>query len=84
MKPQKFIIYDNTIILGRVNLHKQLLPENYNQNLVQGGGLFILNKENKTVTLYGTSHDFGPFNKILANQTPFENNQLNDFNRIIQ
>lgn len=78
MKPSKFIIYGNEILLGRVNFHKDLLPEGYNIGIVRGGGLFILNHEDRTIKLYGESFDFGPFNPDVIPNC-FLPNKLKDY-----
>lgn len=57
----KFIIYDNKLLLGKVNRHKELLPKDFKYELIYGGGQFELNREEKTITLFGKSYDFGRF-----------------------
>ena len=61
MLPLKFIIYDDELLLGRVKFHRNLLPDDFDHRLVYGGGMFELDHENKTVNLFGRSHDFGRF-----------------------
>jgi len=50
---QKFVIVDNLILVGRVQLHKDLHPAPL------GGGLWFWDQDKNILYLYGTSHDFG-------------------------
>ena len=63
MKPKKFLIYGNELLLGRVNLHKHLLPDNADYSKIWGGGMFEVDRENKVLKLYGESMDFGRFSE---------------------
>lgn len=52
----KFIIdVAGDVILGKVERHHELSDEEG----IRGGGMFNLDKETKTVTFSGNSHDFG-------------------------
>lgn len=53
----KFIITDNQIRLGHVAFHKDLANKDAK---IDGGGLFHIDNDWKTLRLYGESHDFGP------------------------
>ena len=66
MKEDKFILYDGKILLGRVVLHRHLLPRGFQMPLVHGGGFFSLDLDSKTVTLYGRSGEFGRFDSVSA------------------
>lgn len=66
MRENKFILYDGKILLGKVVLHRHLLPKNFQMSLVHGGGFFSLDRDSKTVTLYGRSGEFGGFNRTSA------------------
>lgn len=57
----KFIIetddeLGDCLIISKCTYHKQLV---INADKVKGGGWFDFDRENKTFTLYGDSHDFG-------------------------
>jgi len=78
MKPQKFIIYGNEILLGRVSYHKELLPDKPNYRLIFGGGLFKIDHEEKTITLYGESMDFGKYCQEKLKECSFPSN-LKDY-----
>jgi hypothetical protein len=80
---QKFIIYDDEIIIGRVGLHKELLPKDSDPEKIFGGGLFTIDREKKNVHLYGKSEDFGHFDKEKAEILPFDRLYLKDFTRTI-
>lgn len=81
MKPQKFMIYGNMIYLGRVNLHRELLPPNPDYSQIFGGGMFELDNENKTIRMYGYSSDFGSFCPKRAADLPFEDSRIQDYRR---
>lgn len=53
---QKFIIEGNNLIIAKCTFHKQLVTD---KEQVKGGGMWEWNRENKTIMLYGDSHDFG-------------------------
>jgi len=57
---KKWIINDNTLIVGDVQYHRDLLP---NHKGTIGGGLWHYDKETNTLVLYGQSHDFGRVSK---------------------
>jgi hypothetical protein len=82
MLPNKFLIYDNEILLGRVEYHKHLLPDNFDMSLIYGGGRFILNYEDRTISLYGESFDFGKFDRELVFQCNLPD-KLKDFKIIL-
>jgi hypothetical protein len=56
----KFIICDNTVILGHVEFHKDLIPKNKGKDdcTILGGGWWYFDKPNNTLYLYGSSTDF--------------------------
>jgi len=62
----KFMIYGDKILIGRVRYHKELLPVDIDYSIVHGGGEFRLNKEAKEIVIWGSSFDFGDFNRELA------------------
>lgn len=51
----KFIVEGNNLILSKCTYHKQLCN---NEENVKGGGWFKI-KDDKTIILGGSSHDFG-------------------------
>ena len=51
---QKFVIVDSLIMVGRVQLHKNLHPSPL------GGGYWFWDQDKNILYLYGTSHEFGP------------------------
>ena len=59
-KRSLFIVEDGKIKIGKVRFHKDLAE---NKDNVRGGGEFKLNKDDRTFTLFGKSHDFGPADK---------------------
>jgi len=63
---QKFILYDGEIRLGRVSLHKELLPDGHDLTKVKGGGWFEIDTESKRLILSGKSFDFGPYDQEAA------------------
>ena len=83
MKYPKFIIYDNKIILGKVQRHKDMLPDNADMSLLSGGGFFSIDRKNKIVILGGKSFDFGKFDIEKAQEAEFENKQLAGYKREI-
>lgn len=54
----KFIISDGDIVIGKVTYHKQLVWDK-DTEIISGGGWFTINSDDKTITFYGDSHDFG-------------------------
>jgi len=56
LKP-KFIIENGYIIIGKCELHIDMVKEPKN---IAGGGWFHWNDEDKSFLLYGGSADFGP------------------------
>jgi len=52
----KFIVEGDSLIIGKCTYHKQLAT---NIADVKGGGFWEWNRDNKTIMLYGDSHDFG-------------------------
>jgi hypothetical protein len=52
----KFIINDNTLIIGDVQYHNELLKKH---ELTIGGGYFEIDLKMKIVLLYGYSSEFG-------------------------
>jgi len=56
MKQPKFIICDNTLITGVVELHKDLVKKQ--MCTIDGGGFWHMVKEDNVMILYGTSQDF--------------------------
>ena len=83
LKPQKFMIYGDRILLGRVNLHRELLPPNPDYTKIYGGGMFEIDRENKVIRLHGYSSDFGSFCPKLVANLPFEDNRLQGYEREI-
>lgn len=66
----KFIIetspeFGDYIVIGKCTYHKELSRDIAN---IKGGGWWIIDKEESTFTLYGSSEDFGKarFGDILA------------------
>lgn len=56
----KWIIEDNSLIIGKVSFHRQLAQ---NVNNVKGGGWFEYDSETNAFILYGRSEDFGMVSK---------------------
>ena len=85
MKHNKFIVYDNKIIVGRVRFHKELLPNNHDRELINGGGLFEIDQENKFFIIIESSKsfDFGKYPETILN-LDFENEKLNSFTKVYQ
>ena len=52
----KFIVEDGCIILSKVTYHKELVT---NKELVKGGGSWKFDDDYKTISFFGSSHDFG-------------------------
>ena len=55
---KKFIIQDNTLRLGNVDMHHELKNKQSESRII-GGGYWYLDKEKHTLYLYGKSIDFG-------------------------
>lgn len=59
----KFIIVDDNetkvLILMKVSYHKEILERCEPHCIIKGGGFFKINVEEKTLTFYGESADFG-------------------------
>lgn len=53
----KFIIYGDTLLMGCVDHHKDLLFNGFDRHLVKGGGMYEIN--NDILYLYDKSYDFG-------------------------
>jgi len=51
----KFMIYGDKILIGRVRYHKELLPVDIDYSIVHGGGEFRLDKEAKEIVVWGSS-----------------------------
>jgi hypothetical protein len=83
MKLQKFLIYDNEILIGKVGFHRELLPPNFKMELIFGGGSWEINHEEKTINLNGYSQEFGGFCIERAKDLPFERSYFKDYKRII-
>jgi len=52
----KFIVEGDCLIMSAVSFHKELSTV---KNRVKGGGWYKMDEENKTITFYGRSYDFG-------------------------
>jgi|SRR5215217_1311866 len=52
----KWIIQGDTLIIGKVTFHKELVWDSPLR--VRGGGLFHYDRDTSSFYLYGTSHDF--------------------------
>jgi hypothetical protein len=65
MEVRKFIIYDNQIRMGLVELHVDLLPKGFDRSLVKGGGRWEYKPDTfgNKVFFFGHSFDFGPCTK---------------------
>ena len=55
---RKFIIQDNTLKLGNVDMHYELKNKEGDIKVI-GGGYWYLDKDKTTIYLYGKSIDFG-------------------------
>lgn len=53
---QKFIVEGDNLIIAKCTFHKQLATD---KEQVKGGGMWEWDRENKTIMLYGDSHEFG-------------------------
>ena len=84
LKRPKFIIYKGEIRLGLVIFHKDLLPESYDKSLVAGGGTFVIDKENESITFSGKSYDFGKFDEELVLTAPIYHPRLGKYERIVE
>lgn len=60
---QKFIINDNVLIIGHVDLHEQLLRGGLERNKTVGGGYWCKDYKTNTFYFYGKSIDFGSVTK---------------------
>jgi hypothetical protein len=80
----KFMIYDNVIIVGKVEFHQDLLPKDFDMSKVYGGGMFDILNENKKIILYGKSEKFGRFCQERANSFPFEDSRIQDYERVVK
>ena len=70
----KFILFSypgtplvGTFIYGLVGQHKELIP---GYGKVHGGGWYSLDSDARTITLYGSSGDYGPANLAFLNRIP--------------
>lgn len=70
----KFILFSypgtplvGTFIYGMVGQHKELIP---GYGKVHGGGWYSLDSDARTITLYGSSGDYGPANLAFLNRIP--------------
>lgn len=52
----KWIIEDDCLIIGKCQFHKELAIDH---SKVKGGGWYHIDTDNKSITLYGSSDDFG-------------------------
>lgn len=52
----KFIIEDDSLIMGKVNYHRDLATD---KSKVKGGGWFKYDKDTNTFIFYDSSFDFG-------------------------
>lgn len=62
-----------TFVYGEVWQHKDLLEAWQQRNgycKVHGGGWYLLDKERKTITLYGSSGDYGEPKLAFLNRIP--------------
>jgi len=57
----KFIIVNDMVILGKVELHEDLLQEGEVCNF--GGGTWVYDSYNYTIVFSGKSYGFGEFDK---------------------
>lgn len=82
MKHNKFIVYDNKIIVGKVRFHKELLPDNHNPELINGGGLFEIDPKQEFFFILedSKSFDFGKYPDSILN-LQFEDERFNDYER---
>lgn len=67
----KFIHNETDIAFGRVRFHKDLVEPHHIENPI-GGGEFKFSRQEKTLRLFGASHDFGKYDielvkKIIEN-----------------
>jgi hypothetical protein len=67
---KKWIINNNKLILGDVELHKDLISKNNDINKTLGGGYWYYNKDTNIIYFWGESFDFGQVTK-----KEFENSQ---------
>lgn len=82
MKVPKFIIENDMLIMGIVELHMDLvLTDDFS---VKGGGWWHNDKENKIIYFYSKSYDYGRFNpedlqKIFTNKSCRQSQKLKDY-----
>lgn len=64
MEVRKFIVINDTVIFGLVELHSDLIPESYNIKPI-GGGMWEYNETKfpNKIFFFGKSHDFGRVSK---------------------
>ena len=73
---RKFTIYDNEVLIGVVNYHKDLLPKGYDPDKVAGGGMWDSLPEKKEITFFGQSFDFGPFDREALKRGDYKFSEL--------
>lgn len=61
----KFIHSEDDIAFGRVVFHKDLVKPHHIENPI-GGGEFSFSHQEKTLRLFGASHDFGKYNEDIV------------------
>lgn len=54
----KFIITNGILVIGKVTYHRDLIWDKETE-VITGGGSFDINFEDKIMTFYGESNDFG-------------------------
>ncbi len=59
---KKYIIHNNELIIGNVEHHIELVPDN-NKKLTIGGGRWDFNNETKNFVFYDSSFEFGSVTK---------------------
>ncbi len=69
---KKFIINDNELILGHVEMHEDLLGKGSDRSKTIGGGFWHYDRDNNTMYFYGSSMDFGSVTEeqFLAAELP--------------
>ena len=82
MKYNKFIVYDNKIIIGKVRFHKELLPDDFKYELISGGGEFEIDKEKKIFFIVedSKSFDFGKYPDSILTLV-FEDERFSEFEK---
>jgi hypothetical protein len=84
MRPIKFLLYGDKILIGRVNLHKYLLPHQLEEGKpIRGGGIANVDHKNKIVVLSGQSYDFGPFDRNIVEELEFDDKRLAGYTKKI-